>query len=352
MLVLLTTVPGIEDIVINEVKEVFGDRVIRAEVFGKSPITGKVLVELKNAIHDELVKLRTVEHVVLVISEGVVGKDIESLRRCIWGLDLDGLMNYYTPNVSLGIDADRSGDHEFRSPDAAVLLGERLTEFLGRFGIRPVFNLDNADLVLRLIVDNERCILGLAMTRKTLRDRPYRVFNHPAAINPILANAMIRILNPRPGARICDITCGSGTIVIEGSLARHDTAFLCADIDYGYVRGALLNARAAGVDPLIDFVTMDSRKPAIRDKACDYAAFNPPFGIRMEPIEGVAPLYDALFRSLRDLLREGSSFVVITIRRSLIKKLTNKYGFNIVDERTINQGGIWSTIFLINKGGT
>lgn len=347
MIVLLTTVPGIEDVVIDEVMERFGDKVVHAEVFGKSSVTGKVLVNLSDATYGELRSLRTVEHAILIIGEGFVDKDLESLRRCIWKLNMNNLLNYYTPNTSLGIEADRSGDHDFKSPDAAALLGERITEFLSQLGPKPIFNLDNADLVLRLVIDHDRCILGASITRKPLKNRSYRVFNHPAAINPILANAMIRMLNPKPFTRICDITCGSGTIVIEGALYRRDLTFLCVDIDYGYVKGATLNAREAGVDSLIDFVVMDSRKPAIKNGACDHAAFNPPFGIRIEPIEGVTALYDTLFKTLRDLLRDGSSFIIITIRKSLVKRLANDYGFRIINERVVNQGSIWSSIFLL-----
>lgn len=349
MLLLLTTVPGIEDLVISEVRERFGNRVVNAEIFGKSNVTGKVLINVNHVTNNELKNLSTVEHVILVLSKGMVSEDLNSLRKCIWELNLDGLLNYYTPNTTLGIDVDRSGNHSFRSPEASAMLGERLTEFLGSRGLRPVFNLDNPDLLLRLIIDNDACILGLSITRKPLKNRPYRVFNHPASINPILANAMIRILNPRQFTRVCDITCGSGTIVIEGSLLRRGLTFLCADIDYGYVKGALLNSREAGVDSEIDFVVMDSTRPSIKDYVCNYAIFNPPFGIRVEPMEGVTNLYKSLFNVLRQILNEGSSFALITIRKSLVRRLCKEYGFEIITERVVNQGGIWSSIFIITK---
>ncbi len=347
MIILLTTVPGIEDIVINEVKELFRDRVAAAEVFGSSNVTGKVLVNVSGVTINELKTLGTVEHVVMVLDIGNVGKDVGSLRDCIWRLRLDELLNYYTPNTTIGIMADRSGDHEFRSPDAAALLGERISEFLASMGIKPLFNLDNADLTLRLIIDQDKCVLGISITRKPLRNRPYRRFNHPAALNPILANAMFRVLSPAPSSRVCDITCGSGTIVIEGALLRRDVSFLCIDIDYGYVSGALMNAREAGVDYLVDFVVMDSTRPAIRDNVCAHAIFNPPFGIRIEPLKGVTGFYDSLLRALRGVLRDGSSAVFITVRKSLVRKILAKYGFRIMSERVVEQGGIWSSIFKV-----
>ena len=349
MIILLTTVPGIEDIVVNEVKELLGSRVITAEVFGSSSITGKILVSVDDADINKFRALSTVEHVIEVLDVKNVGKSMENLRNCIWQLNLEGLLNYYTPNTTIGILADRSGDHEFKSPDAAAMLGERVLEFLSSRGIKPLFNLDNPDLALRLIIDQDKCVLGLSITRKPLRNRPYRRFNHPAAINPILANAMFRLLSPTPSSRVCDITCGSGTIVIEGALMRRDLVFLCADIDYGYLKGALMNAREARVDYLVDFVVMDSTKPAIRSGACWHCVFNPPFGIRVEPLSGISAFYDSLFRALGEILRGGSSAVFITVRKSLARKMLAKYGFRVVSERVVEQGGIWSTIFRIVK---
>lgn len=175
------------------------------------------------------------------------------------------------------------------------------------------------------------------------------MFNHPASINPILANAMLRTLGPNSLSRVCDVTCGSGTIVIEGALTRQDLSFLCADIDYSYVNGAIMNARNAGVDALIDFVVMDSTRPALREHACHNAVFNPPFGIRIEPMEGIASFYDSLFNSLNHILRNGSSFVLITVRKSIVRRLVKRYGFRLINERVVEQGGIWSSIFKVVK---
>ncbi|BDR90913.1 methyltransferase [Vulcanisaeta souniana] len=349
MLILLTTVPGIEDLVIEEIKERFGNRVISAEVFGSSRVTGKVLVNINDVSTNDLRQLRTVEHIILVLDSGITSKDINGLRKCIWNLNLDGLPNYYTPNTTIGVTVDRTGTHDYKSPETAALLGERISEFLLSKGIKPIFNLDNADLILRLIIEQDKCILGLSMTRRTLKDRPYRVFNHPASINPILANAMLRTLGPNSLSRVCDVTCGSGTIVIEGALTRQDLSFLCADIDYSYVNGAIMNARNAGVDALIDFVVMDSTRPALREHACHNAVFNPPFGIRIEPMEGIASFYDSLFNSLNHILRNGSSFVLITVRKSIVRRLVKRYGFRLINERVVEQGGIWSSIFKVVK---
>ncbi|WP_054844368.1 THUMP domain-containing protein [Vulcanisaeta souniana] len=137
MLILLTTVPGIEDLVIEEIKERFGNRVISAEVFGSSRVTGKVLVNINDVSTNDLRQLRTVEHIILVLDSGITSKDINGLRKCIWNLNLDGLPNYYTPNTTIGVTVDRTGTHDYKSPETAALLGERISEFLLSKGIKP-----------------------------------------------------------------------------------------------------------------------------------------------------------------------------------------------------------------------
>ncbi len=62
---------------------------------------------------------------------------------------------------------------------------------------------------------------------------------------------------------------------------------------------------------------------------------------------GLANFYDSLLRALREVLRDGSSAVFITVRKSLARKILAKYGFRIMSERVVEQGGIWSSIFKV-----
>ncbi|WP_243678097.1 hypothetical protein [Vulcanisaeta distributa] len=61
----------------------------------------------------------------------------------------------------------------------------------------------------------------------------------------------------------------------------------------------------------------------------------------------MANFYDSLLRALREVLRDGSSAVFITVRKSLARKILAKYGFRIMSERVVEQGGIWSSIFKV-----
>ncbi|WP_069807393.1 methyltransferase [Vulcanisaeta thermophila] len=343
MILILTTAPGIEDLVISELREKVGEGLRGTDTVNP----GMVMAIMSDDVDLGVVRgMGTVENAVLILGVGSVGRDINTVRECMGKLNLEGLLTYYTANTTLGLEVDRSGEHDFKSPEAASVIGEFLSNYiLGRTGLRPVFNLDNPDLEVRVIIVNDRCMVGINLTRRSLRDRPYRRYSHPASINPIIANAMIRILNPKPHTRICDITCGSGTIVIEGALNYGGSTYLCADIDRGHVLGALENIKAAGVYDKVDLLVMDATRPALRERACDYAIFNPPFGIRVEPIQGIKEFYHGLLTSLSELIRDSAVF--ITIRKSLVRSLARELGFDIVSERVVEQGGIYSSIFKL-----
>lgn len=349
MIVILTTVPGIEDVIISELSEK-----LPGKVKGTTTISpGIVMAFIDDENISVLRRMGTVENIIMVLDIGTVGKDLGSLRECIGKLNFKELLKYYTPNTTLGLDVDRFGEHEFKSPEAASVIGDMVSNYiLGNMGLRPIFNLDNPDLTLHLIIAQDRCILGVDITRKSLRRRHYRKYSHPAAINPVLANAMVRILNPGASTKICDITCGSGTIVIEGALSGKGNVYLCMDVDEHHVLGALENVKASGVYDKVDLVVTDSTMPGLRDEVCDHAVFNPPFGIRVEPAQDIRVFYRGIFSSLARLLKDNASVVLITIRKSLVRSLAREFGFEIINERVVEQGGIYSSIFKLAKGST
>ncbi len=343
---LFTTVPGVEDVVLDEIRRKFGDKLTEARIFGRSRMTGKVLACFQGVRPNELKGLRTVEHVIRVVGIAMIGRTKEELWKAISSFDLTPILTFYTSNTTVGVVADRVGEHEFKSVDAAILLGDRIREFLERLGLNVIFNLDNPDIIFRVIIDNDLLLVGISITRRSLRRRPYRKFEHPAAINPILASAMVYLLAPEKNARVLDVTCGSGTIAIEGALLREDLTFVCIDIDFGYVKGARENAINAGVYDRVDLVVMDSTRPALREGCARYAVFNPPFGIRIEPLEDLEVFYGELLKALRNVMRNGK-IVFITIRRNIVRRVAGELGLRIINERTVDQGGVYSSIFEV-----
>ena len=347
MKLLLTTVPGLEDIVINEVREKISKE-FNYRIIGLKERSGRVLIELPRKISRELlVSLRSVEKIYQIFEEGYVGEDKNSLERVIESIDLEFLTKYITPNTTMAVKCTRIGNHKYTSLDVASIMGRRvLNYFKTRLKYRPVVNLDNPDLTIILDVIGREYFLGIELTRQSLRNRPYRTYIHEASINPIIAYAMNKILNCNDGEDICDPLCGSGTIPIEGCYAYKKSTYTCIDIDKNHIKGARVNAEKAKVIDRINFINADSLKLSNIIKKEMNIITNPPFGIRIEPIEQLKIFYEKILQEFKKTIN-SKKIVIITIRRRIIEKTCQKIGLEILHKRTIEQGGLYSTIFVL-----
>ena len=300
---LLTTVPGLEDLLLEEVQRIAPGRGALRR--------GRVLYELERAagggeLSRMLSKLTLAEKVRAVVAEG---------------------------------------DHSFTSVDIARVVGSAIQELYPNLRV----SLDDPDVLLyaELIEDEFRLAIDLTPFI-SLKDRGYRVYVHPSSLNPIVARSMVRIARLKAGETLVDPMCGSGTIVIEGLLDQPAAVGLGFDVNPRHVRGALLNASTAGV--VADFAVADVRRLSrtLRESV-DVLAANPPYGIRERPVGGLAAVYRALFRAGRATLREGGRLVVLSPLKGLVERASRLYGWSPASVRQIEMGGLAAFIYLFER---
>jgi len=350
---LLTTVPGIEELVVREIELKFGNVVQNYRKVGITELGGRIIVESSSKeLLKKLTELHTIERAFLVIQEGEIGKKIENLIEVLDKLDLSWLDDYVTNFTTLAVKSVRAGEHEYTSLDIARELGKRIVEYFKTKGKSIVINLDNPDIVVEFDVIENMYILGLELIRRSLRERKYRVFHHEASINPILAYAMNMLLEYDINKEhvIADPMCGSGTIVIEGCFHYKKSIFIGADIDYRNVRGAMKNVQKAGVDNRVVLLAADARTLSKYVRDVDGIVTNPPYGIRMTSLEKLEKLYREFIREISQVLPSGARAVIITPRRGLMNSALERVKDLYVEKQiTVEQGGMLSTIFVLRK---
>jgi len=333
MLLSVTTVPGLEDVVVEELKDLARSWRVLAG--------GRLILEVDRIPPPD--RARSVENMGLVLYNFKFDKSLKGLREGLSRVLDDRLLKYITPFTTIGVRAERIGDHEFESPHAASICGEAIVDYVGsRAGFKPTVNLARPDVLVELDIVEDEVVVSLRITRRSLRDRPYRVYQHPASLNPIIAFAMNVLAEVRGRRFVCDIMCGSGTIAIEGA-SLGGVHYVCMDLERAYVLGAARNAKEAGVDDSIDFVVGDARIPPL--VKCDSVVFNPPYGIRMRRGD-IERLYEEVFARLCEMVQRR--VVLITPRRSIVRKLA-KGCFKVVAEKRVYQGGLYASIFVLNK---
>ncbi len=331
--ILVKTLPGLENIAIDEITSLVG--AVKCAIEGK----GRVLVEgngLGEKLKELLEKAKIAEHVIYILWEGKFS-DLTELENLI-SQSVEALSPYISPWLSFSVEAERIETEILSSVELASAVGRAIEMRFEKLQVKVC--LDDPDIVIYACVKRDRYVLGIYVTAfRPLHERRYRIYIHPSMLNPVVANAMLTLAeDPRT---LLDPFCGSGTILIERARRGEYDMLIGMDVSYRHVYGAKLNAKTANVD--VNLLVGDINLHPFRNLSSTVEAIvtNPPYGIREKPVGGLGRIYKALFEVARSF---GVKLVVITPH----KRIAEKYGKKLRRKKslTINQGGLTSFIYV------
>ena len=253
---------------------------------------------------------------------------------------------YLAKNGTLAISATLS-ETIFNTPLFASLLAKDAIcdRFREKYGERPSVDKENPDLQLHLHIYRNEATLFLDSSGDSLHRRGYKISNHPAPINEVVAAAMIKLSGWHGECDLIDFMCGSGTILIEAAMQAldipagfyrshfgffswlnydkelwqktTDSAKIKDDVPvnfYGYdISGRMLGMAKVNVEEanLQDFIylkkkDMQDTKPH-KTPAC--IIVNPPYGERLE-VDDIAALYRSMGDTLKNSYHGCTAFVI------------------------------------------
>jgi len=368
-----TTVPGLEDVAAREVELLIGCRA--------QPDVGKVFFQAPlEAVYRLNLAARTLHRVFIrLCRESFEGLD--DLYRIAVGLDYG---DFIDPHQSFAIRSERVGVHCFTSMDVSRVVGQAVIDsHLASRGCRLRVDLDEPDVELYCLVRGGELIMGVDTTGRSLHRRWYRVYEHPAALKPTIASAMLMLSGWEPGEVLVDPMCGGATIPIEAALMAWDRA---PNVDRGdfnllrlrlfdaealreegerlreaesrgvypiygleeserHLEGGRRNAERAGVLETVDLRLGDAADPASYPKALSHVVVNPPYGVRMIPKGRIRGLYPASLRALREAA-EGATLTVITAAYRRFREAAGEMDVEILSERGVLHGDLHTVIYL------
>ncbi len=368
MILYITTAPGLEDVSAKEVESLgFKVREVRR---GK----GRVFLE-----GDELtaVKLnylaRTVERV-LILLRFERFESLDDVYRIVREIDF----SFIKPDQSFAIRPLRVGEHEFTSLDVGRIAGQAVIDsYMESRGVRLKVNLDEPDVIIRVDVINDEIYIGLDTTGDyALHRRGYRIYDHPAPLNPVIASALVMLSQWKCEEVLIDPMCGSGTILIESAMMcrnippqklREDFQFTRIwgyellemvkrevsenDVDLNLVGverfrkhliGAKMNSERAGVLDTIDYIQGDATRLCL--KRGDVIVTNPPYGLRIARKGIIERLYEGFLESARVVNR----LVVITAEHRILREKAERLGYRIEEEKWVRYGGLNTKVFVLS----
>jgi len=364
---------GLEDVAAGEVAELLGEK--RFRVVGR----GRVVFECSPGEFLTLnLGCRTLLRVLVYggacrVSLGKEGLDevYRAVREFEW-------CELFDESFTFAVRTARHGGHSYTSIDVNRVAGQAVVDY---FNGRIKVDLRNPDVVVRCYVIDDLFYFGVDTSGASLHKRGYRVYNHPAPLNPVLASCMLKLSRWRCGRSLLDPMCGSGTILIEagmmalgippGSFRRsyplvrlkpfsgldvgEELARLrermskgrCSPELYGvdvspkHIQGAVLNAARAGVHT-IDFTVGDFLEVYGR-YSVDYMVSNPPFGYRSGRRGRIAELYRRLSAALVECVHEGVCVISEAGVAGVFEEELGKH-MELTERRVVPYGGLQTKI--------
>ncbi|MET1101687.1 MAG: THUMP domain-containing protein [Pyrodictiaceae archaeon] len=339
MKLLLTTSPGIEDIVAEEARYKLNARIIEYR-----RARGRIIVDLDDENLYLVEKMRSIHHARILLHQGKVCSSLECLRNLEEVLRSIDYHIYITPHTTFAVRVERVGDHEYNSMDVAKLAGRVVQEEVARrYSAKPRVDLDYPNIIIAIDIIGSEILIGVELTGEiSLHRRGYRIYDHPAALKPTLAYAMLMISGVHDGELVVDPMCGGGTIAIEAAYLLEHSPIHCNDVNKSYLKGAMMNAIAARVSSRIRFGLIDAKELHKHYNSIDIIVTNPPYGIRMGSPGRIKELYEKFVAAAARVLNK--SLVIISAEHRFLKNLLTENGLSIVHERDVAHGGLWLKI--------
>ena len=353
--VLITTIPGLEDVTLMEIQRILHRKL--KHILRPYDLGGRLIILeglSKSEIQKVILNARTIEHIYLLLDYENLGDkaySLEQIRNYLSKIPFD---TFITPFERIAVRSEREGTHNFTSIDIARVCGDViLRKVRAKYGIRPAVDLTHPSMIIFVDLAYDSIFVGLDLTHgRTLAEREYRRYIHPAMLRPTIASSMILLAEkyyPNKPQTLLDPMCGAGTILIEAGYLNGNLTLIGGDINPEFIRGAYENYKASVLNKsnvkFLLYVGDVANVSKTITVDVDMIITDPPYGIRMKPKE-LRAIYNALFREAAKILAPNGILEVITIRKTMSTRFGREYGFKLLHERRIFQGGLYSHILL------
>lgn len=261
--------------------------------------------------------------------------------------------NFLRRNGTMAVHATNV-DSIFKTPlFASVLAKDAICDrFRDLYDERPSVDKENPDVQFQLHIFRDEAQLFLDSSGESLHKRGYKVRNHPAPINEVVAAAMIMLSGYKADCDFIDPMCGGATLLIEAAMQalnipagfyRRDYGFknwknfdpklwrniqqeanILEDVDVNFY-GSDVNPRFLDIAKenvqrarLEDFIHLQ-RKDVLDSKPVhtpSMVMMNPPYGERLE-VDDIVALYSGIGDTLKKNYAGCKAFIISSDKDAL-----------------------------------
>ncbi len=351
MRLFITTNPGLEDVVVEELlaraqAAGLGSIAVQPKPFG---FGGQVWVEggQREAMCAMAMQLRSVHHVFEPLHRFDVPMDggLQHIEAQVEQLDIAEMKTAETFRVT----SRRSGKHDFGSMDVQRRAGAALWR---RYG--TAVDLENFDVNVRVDIFEHVCLVSYQRTQRSLSKRFQRRFQPRVALKASVAYALLHVarIQAQERAELLDPFCGSGTILLEAAEVFPNLVLCGSDIDHHVIDGARENASALGCAERLVLRQGDARAldAVFPERRFDYIVTNPPYGVRFGQHLNFERFYTRVLQQFWYRLKTAGRLVLIAWKyRELVRAIKMTGLFRIRLERAVEMGSLHPHIFVLDR---
>jgi len=294
-----TFLPGLEDVVRDELRSVVGDK----------PVTSvredAVAATVTGPLHT-LMALRTVVAPFLVLHADVPRPtsllDGSQFPRLVATVREAATADRRAVSTSFRIDAAGRDSAGFRQVADQLAAATRMRH-----------DPEEGTTLLRFRRAGAGWDVLVRLGNRPLSARTWRRSGYVAAANATVAAAMVRLSRPVATDRVAALMCGSGTILVERLLAAPAGKAVGVDIAADAITAAKDNLAGAGLVGRATLVTSDIAEPGWAGLGpFDVLLSDPPWGDKIGEHAGNEELHTLLLRRAHDVAAPGARLVVLT----------------------------------------
>jgi len=351
---LLTCNPGTEDVTALEVME----EIPEVRILEARNGSGRIKIDVPEipGVFERVLGLRSVHSVILLITSGSVGLEIESLKNVYNMLAEAGIEDHFGKGYTFAVESERLGEgHKYTSIDIARVVGEAVIRLIeNKRGWRPEVRLNSPHVIVYAEVNGKELSIGILLSgERSLHIKRYRIYDHPAALKPTLAYVMLRLSGARDKELIVDPMCGGGTIAVEAALLFESSRIICMDINPKFLKGAIANIISARVEGRVAIIVGDARRLTEYTgvERVDRIIVNPPYGIRMGELEEARNTLRYFIPEAFKALKRNGTLTMITPDLEYLLGEVSKTEFKVKHVRTVKHGNLQTSIVVLWKPG-
>lgn len=229
----------------------------------------------------------------------------------------DGLMlcqdvRFIPENPRFSVTPTLAGNRNYRSSEVSQIFEQAISE---KYGWEPA-TFDTAQLDIRILIEDDRCIFGMRLSEEPLHRRAYKQETLPGSLKAPVAAGLLLLANPQPNSRVYDPFGGAGTIPIEAALGWKDVRSFCSDNNLEALQIARRNAGRAQVN--LAAIAADAMQLPLQAHSVQHVVSDLPWGRQTETQLPLESAYRQFLQQLQTLLTPDGTAVLLTEHAGLL----------------------------------